>query len=337
VSIEVSAHAVDRTWAAEELDYFAGALERAIEHVEHDVFELRTAHAAALTASRFATVVGDARATQLLAATGQCGAGLHCAVTGRTPVELLIAGHVVTLASSLHAGSTDSVRWETSIEAATAVGDAASAVLLAEVPASILGPAPAWLSGLGEAFRAIWRGVGDADGLLLLALQATDPDHLDADDDVDRVLDLVVPAIAALHAVLAEEAIDDAVGAALERHREHWSPDGRARDEEGMLALPVAAACGLAVALGRPVQVRSAYLPPAGPVPPVLLCPVCGQPRHDGLHSCPWCRADLRADAPIEVSLGELLRAPATPCRSCATPLRGWALRCWSCSSSPAG
>ena len=115
-----------------------------------------------------------------------------------------------------------------------------------------------------DALRAFWRRQAVAPVLLLQALRATDPAHLDR-DGADYALDVVVPQMEVLFRVMDADGpgFNIALGKALERHRSYWARGDRQRDPRAYVAFALTALAAFAHDAGLRVEVESDYLPTA--------------------------------------------------------------------------
>lgn len=328
----------ERAHAAEERDHQRRFAEGAIEAGARSVVEYSAGFHDALTTARWAAAADpdDQVIVRMLRLAGQFGAIVSRSVRAGAAFVAPLDGALRSVAPGLPAELLAATDWAEVLWAATAAADAPSAVRLARDGS---GPrADAVAPGdheLATAVASWWRG--DSVGPhLIAALRAADPDTASGAEQ-DRRLDLVTPAVAAFRDLVDPSRGPLDLTGAVESYAGYWTTGSRASDPQGALSLPLAGLSRLAVELGQPGPTPGRGVPAAvlSPDPvAVLLCPVCASPFEPSETTCSWCDTDLRADAPLQTTLGTFLREDVAGCPSCGEPNRVSALRCWKCRAS---
>ncbi|MFE3737816.1 immunity 49 family protein [Streptomyces sp. NPDC059134] len=111
-----------------------------------------------------------------------------------------------------------------------------------------------------DALQTYWLGGDGLSAKLVAAIDGTDPAVATHPEAAGK---LMYPPMEMFHRVVRGDhaGFDRALTAALERHKEYWTDEGRAARISGLVALaPLAMAC-FARSEGIPVEVESAYLP----------------------------------------------------------------------------
>ena len=317
-------------------DETIGQLERALAADPIGGPEIATIFRASLQAARWTMRVdsADSSVLELLQTVGRSANAIAILTTALEPQELLLSGSQITVSPGAPTTVLDGLTWANGLWAATATGDAAVAVRLART--EVTGPSSAAMPGdleLAAAMAAWWTGrpIGPP---LIEALRRTDPKG-SSELVRDYGLDVVAPAVAAIQELAAgrDAAFFDAFRAAQTYFGNYWSADGRRDVAEGFLSLPLAGLAQMAHSFGLVVHPSRQAVPAAvlDAEVTILCCAICSQPFDDGESNCHWCRADLRADAPIETTVGQLLGETSQPCPVCEQTCRLNALWCWNC------
>ncbi|HEY3358401.1 MAG TPA: immunity 49 family protein [Polyangia bacterium] len=157
--------------------------------------------------------------------------------------------------------------WREGFLLATVARDRRTLGALAKAPlATVRGAArePEYLLRYAALMQGLWAEAPDVPQRLVAVLAATAPQALPPAAE-EHALNLVAPELEALYRFLIADraAFADALAWALERHRVYWTRPGRAPDPAGFLALGPAAVAAVATEAGWPIDVASAYVPPA--------------------------------------------------------------------------
>jgi len=326
-----------RERAARERDDYFEITELAVDAGGSDPYEYRMGARDAVLAARWAAAAdpSDTRIGSALRLAGELTVAVLTSIRSDGETSLEIGGSIRPVVPGLPAEALSGEQWANGLWAATAAGDAASAVRLAVLREAPPGESHEDESLLAAALATWWRNGSDLGSRLIDALVATDPDGR---ADGDRLLEIAVPLIRVFRHLFADddEALMAAISDAAARHRAfHRASSGVDRPEQ-YLSLPLTGLVVLARELSRAVP------PDIDVVPDGVLrssrsqiaCAVCGQPLKSAEVVCHWCDADTTVDAPLETSIGELAAGSPTRCPTCSTENRATALRCYSCSAS---
>jgi hypothetical protein len=292
----------------------------------------------ALAAARWAAAADpdDPLVPALLRMAAQLAVAVITSITSSELRRLPVDGELRDVPPGLPPTAMTSGRWAECLWAAT--GDAASALRLARAGLDRFpDDAPAGEAQLAAAMAAWWRAE-EVGPHLIAALEASDPDAASGAER-DRRLDLTTPAVGVLRWLLDrdEAALGRAFADAQASFRSYWDAPSRRDSPEGVLSLPLSGLARVAGELGRPVDPQPRVVPPAvlrDVGDEITACPVCATPFGQDERSCWWCGTDLAADAPLGMTVGELLATPGRPCPACGEINRVTALRCWRCSAS---
>jgi hypothetical protein len=328
--------------SAQQRDAYRQMVDHAVDAGARDVYEYRLGAFDAVNAARWTAAVDphDPSVVDALRTAGQFGAAVMTSIGATSASHRPIRGRLRVVPPGLPPEAFTARQWADALWAATAAGDAASAVRLARLRSDVgAADGPAGEVDLARAVAAWWRGERVAPHLIA-ALRAANAD----DDDAAGV----VAAVAAVFRYLLDEddggndggddaALRHAVSDAGEEHARYWDAPRRRTDPGRALSLPLSGLLRLAVEQGR----RTGAAPPgvptaglaAGPTTAVL-CPVCASPFDAAESECGWCGTGLTRDAPLDQRLADLLADASRPCPVCERVNRVTALRCWNCHSS---
>ena len=324
--------------AATQRERHLGLLDIEIAGVAADPTALIRASEHALTAARWAvkTDEQDRRVVALLRLTAELTNAAAVSSASTEPGQQEIRGALVVLPPGLARDGLTTRRWIDGLWAATAAGDASTARRLARLDLSVYrqDTVPGEFE-MTQAMAAWWRSE-EIGPFLIAALERSDPDSL-APDDIDFSLDVIAPTVAFFRRLADRDdaALNQSLIEASAAFAEYWSRAG-ANDPCSALSLPLSGLSRVAVELGRVIRAIPGAVPPAilESSGPVLCCPVCDQPFGDAEISCSWCGTDLTVDAPLEVSLDQLLEDPGQSCPHCGQTCPRTALRCWNCGTT---
>jgi hypothetical protein len=306
----------------------------------------RAVELAALASSAFeqsarqaALAPDDPAVVERIRLCGQAYAALFAlARTGGAAVEVPLGDTVVRLEGQVDASTTHAAALVSGMWAAIAAGDLASGVLLAVTPARIARRSPSrtdeYVHALALALKGFLTGDPATGDRVISALEAADPDRVEI-ADADWVLDLTVPELDVLSRIVEHDAVAfaDALGQAVELHREYWARDPGFSGALLPVSLVALAVIGRDAGLGAPPAAAALPQAPLRNPPPaaVVCCPYCITPLAASARACPACRQDVTRDAPLELSPAAWRALPRKACSECDAHVPEIATRCPAC------
>lgn len=322
---------------ATERDFDAEMVELALAAGAENPMEYRRGMFDAINVVRWGLLAdpSDARAAAMCSLAAQFAVAVEVSITGGGDAP--VGGVVRPVPAGLGRDAFARPHWADALWAATAGGDAPSAVRLAHIDHDALphDDHPTASELTADVLAAVWRGADATGRHLVDALEATDPAG-QGPHRTDELLDLAVPILDVLRHVDLRQApeLTAALGRAVTADAEFWTrnPPNLERDRVSLMLI---GATRLAATVGADVPTDDGlYRAVFGmPMPITLGCPVCANPAHPDQSACAWCGTDLTADALLELAVVDLLGAHLR-CARCRRVNRAQALRCWGCGTS---
>lgn len=247
--------------------------------------------------------------------------------------SITIDGTRHPIVGGLPVGALTSSKFSSALWAATAVGDAASAVFLSGFDRSlIVADSPPDQLLTAEVLSALWIAPERAPQALIAALEATDTAEVSA-SEADRLLLVSVPVLRMLNEIMSGsfEAASALMPQAIDDHLEYSEATSPVVPD--VLSFPLTGMATLLRNVGMPPSDGGAVVPStvaASASDRVAGCPRCASPVDPAAAVCWRCETDLQSDALIEYPR-YTFAASWKRCPNCAASNFEYAFSCWSC------